>query len=123
MLKRGLITYTQNQRKAKSKLDCEIEEPRQLVCSPQFTVVLTPTQVVVALGGSRILDGVEFLGPMGDGFTWANCYTVDIRETATESILSASIRDNQLRLKTMVRRTWRLDMVNPSEWVIDDHGW
>lgn len=80
--------------------------------------MLSDTRAVVALGARPVLGGTEMLGIIGGRFTPANSYSINIRDPASERILSARVERRELCIETAKGNSWRIDLSDPREWNI-----
>ena len=96
------------------RLDVKAENTLRLLCSEGFTVILSEKMAYVAIGGTDILGGKEWLGRLGDEFTWANSYEVDFPEglAAADAARSASIVGMELRVFSG-GKAWHIDLSDP----------
>lgn len=96
------------------KLDVKVKGSDLLLCSNSFTVLLAKDTVYVAIGGLDILDGREWFGKLGDRFTWANSYELDLPPGigAADRIGFATIVENRLRILGG-KKAWSIDLGDP----------
>lgn len=96
------------------KLDVKAEGSDTLLCSSAYTVLLAKDKAYVAIGGADLMDGREFLGQLGDRFTWANSYELDIsemRESGGDRRFATLVGG---RLCIMADgRTWSIALLDP----------
>lgn len=106
------LTYHNGKSKKSINLDMEAADAEKLVCSADYTVVITPKYAVVALGGEAVLSGIEGFGYLG----FVNSYGIEIHPNIPdEGITGGRIMGNSLEVTTR-ERIWEINFVNPEAW-------
>ncbi len=102
------------------ELDTKVKNPWKLICSDQYTAILTPSVAVISLGGVPLSEGVEVFGELMGIVYPSNAYSINIKGPISEGIRKedASIEDQELVLPTRPSRKWSIDMSNPAVWKI-----
>lgn len=109
------ITYTTtSQHRGHLLLDVKILHVNSLICSEDFTVMLSPNDVIVTLGAQNILGGVEMLGFIGNSLVLANSYEVRLTPVnADGGVEKAKLDGKTLTLTSKNGHEWQLDLSNP----------
>ncbi len=96
-------------------LDIDVRGAISLMCSGEFTAILTTGSVVVSLGGDAILQGREMLGAIGGRFLPANSYEVSLRRVNSEDggVAHCALREGFLEIESRGGNAWRLDLADP----------
>lgn len=111
------VSYSDSShRRATLRLDVAVEGPRELICSSDFTVVLTQDAAAVALGGDAVMDGREMLGAISGQLVAANSYEVSFRRIISESGGVSSVRllpGRTLSVAGADGSSWTMDLGDP----------
>gem|GEM_PF-3880708 len=111
------LTYQNDEGRRSIFLDAQVDGATEVHCSDRYTVIVSPTDVIIALGGESVLSEREMLGMMGARMVHSNSYSIGISEFAQEGVTEVQIRESLLVLSTKEGR-WSLDMSNPDRWRI-----
>lgn len=116
----GTLSYSDRSHQAGIRLDVPLSAGRSIHCSSDITVVMTMESAVVALGGRAVLDGRLSLGSIGEIFTLANSYSLDLGQITEEDggRLSERVVDGRLHVSSVRGREWTIDLLNPGRWDI-----
>ncbi|MBN1169592.1 hypothetical protein JXA56_01075 [Candidatus Micrarchaeota archaeon] len=117
-LENNSLSYTSGDAKKTIPLDMPVRDAYEIICSDYYTVILTPKDLVVSLGGNPILEGSEMLGQLSGRFVPANCYSLNIEEPTSEQIVAASITGEQFTITTKAGNKWSVVLSDPSRWNI-----
>ncbi len=110
------LTYTVNGKTASIELDYKIQHAELLVCSTDFSVVLSDRKVVVSLGGRKILNDWTSLRQMGNfGFLAVNSYAAEL-PGEMGGIIGIGIAGNKM-LVNAKNGSWKTELIEPdSTW-------
>ncbi len=105
--------------------------PEKIVCGDIRSYLLTPTHVVITLGGLSVFGGQQALGLMNDELIIPNTIALDIRPIAKQEILlslvvfntkiindgsdTQSMTDDDLYLFTRLGKLWVLPLTTPTK--------
>ena len=111
------LTYTTPEESKTIKLDVEMFDidfiPKELICSPGFTVAIGGDQhLLVSIGSERMLLGLNMLGELNNELTAANSYYLDITNIRKEGLESVFIDGSTLVFVTK-EKIWEIDMTSP----------
>ena len=100
------------------ELDVVVEDPREIMCFSQHTVIITPKTIVVSLGGESVMAGDQMLGELSGKFVPANSYALPIEEIAAEGITGKFLKGSEFSLTTNAGNRWTVDLTDPVKWSI-----
>ncbi|MEW6722298.1 MAG: hypothetical protein AB1324_03485 [Candidatus Micrarchaeota archaeon] len=102
------------------RVDVDVHAAARLHCSGQVSVIITQNSAVVTLGGDAVLEGREIFGMMGNSFTLANSYSLDLMQIDEEDGRRTGERlvGSRLSVSTASGRQWNIDLFDPSRWEI-----
>jgi len=112
------LTYSKGKASAAVTLDYPVlQEPERILCSEGFTLVLSASRAIVALGGKDILEGKSYLSLAPGHPILRNSYGVPIEEPRGEGILFTWISEgHEFNIATAQGNLWSFDMRDPREW-------
>ncbi|MFH1520992.1 MAG: hypothetical protein ABID61_05070 [Candidatus Micrarchaeota archaeon] len=115
ILSGNTITYaTTSNHQGKSVLDVTVVRIDSLICSDEFTVMLSPDRAIVSLGAQNVLDGVEMLGFLGNSLVLANSYEVGLPPVNEDGgIEKARVDGKMLIITSKNGNEWQIDLSNP----------
>ncbi|NYZ74577.1 hypothetical protein H0O00_05515 [Candidatus Micrarchaeota archaeon] len=118
IFKDNALTYKGPNSEKTIELDTKVENPLKIICSDEYTAILTPDRVVISLGGKRLItDQVEVFWTFMERFYPSNMYAIGITEIMAEGIKEASIKAHNLVIQTS-NREWTVDLSYPAKWEI-----
>lgn len=112
------LSYKAGDAKKEIRLDLQVRDAYDIVCSDYYTVILTPKDMVVSLGGNPIMEGREMLGALSGKFVPANCYSLNIEEPTSEQIAATSISGEHFTITTKAGNNWSIVLSDPVKWSI-----
>ncbi len=116
------LIYSTDQKKASTDLDFEAGQLDAFHCSSSFTVILSEDHAIVAIGGRKVLDGINLLGPVSGKFREANAYRLPIREARSEKIKHSYLSDGGGRFHIVTEKAhWSITLSDPEEWDYKEH--
>jgi hypothetical protein len=111
------VTYSDiSGAEATLRLDVRIETPQNLLCSQNYSVIVTPTTAVVALGANDIFSRHEMMGYLGSRFIPANSIEISLSPIIHEGgFTGEQISRDQLSISAKNGRLWIISLSNPFE--------
>lgn len=95
-------------------LDVTVLSFESVICSEDFTVMLSPDRVTVTLGAQDVLDGTKMLGFVGNSLVFANSYQVLLSPVnADGGVKKARLDGKTLTLHSNNGHAWQLDLSDP----------
>ncbi|MFH1785644.1 MAG: hypothetical protein ABH842_04405 [Candidatus Micrarchaeota archaeon] len=114
----GYVTYSSNNsgQIGELKLDVDLFNPQEILCSDKFTVIFDNDFAIVALGSEKILEGVPSFGVVSGSFVAANSYKLRLGLIMEDGgINKTSIDGNTLTVFSNNGNSWQLDLSNPHD--------
>lgn len=99
--------------KAFLNLDSPADDPQELICTAEHTVILNDRRIIVALGADDVLSGREMLGFLDGEFVPANSYSITVRGMGR--ITGGLVMGDRLHIRTADSRLWSIDLANPRQ--------
>jgi hypothetical protein len=102
-------------RRQSLRLDVKMEDGRALLCSADFTVIVAPERIAVAIGGDGILRGQEMLGIISGRFVPANSYEVSLRSIISEEggVAAPRLVGGSLEITSLRGNRWTIGLSDP----------
>lgn len=117
-LEGNILTYSYKQKSRAIVLDSPVIEPKNLICTEDYTVIMAKEHAIVARGAYRILMGAEALGSLGSTAPLNNSFALPIVKPAAEGIISSRLNGQTLEIQTNAGKIWSMDLENPVKWNI-----
>jgi hypothetical protein len=117
----GSCAFTQNSltfsdekgNQATILLDAQVKQPEKLMCSADYSVIITPDTAVVSMGADAVLEGKQSLGPVGKRFTLANMYELGMGNLPKAKGRTESLHGSTLTIRASYGMGWSIDLADP----------
>ncbi|MBI5046410.1 hypothetical protein HZC07_01625 [Candidatus Micrarchaeota archaeon] len=111
------LSYDRLGQKAGINLDVKVVgKIEDVICSDPYSVIITEDNAVVTMGRTRAIEGATMLGQVGEIFTGANSYKINIKKLRKIGIERVEVVGGQLLILTKDYTLWIVDLSNPKEW-------
>ncbi len=87
-----------------------VGSPEKIICGDVYSYIITPTHVLITLGGMRVFADHPILGIVGDELVDANVMGLDITPISKEGILMNLVVDDKLYAFTRIGKLWEIPL-------------
>jgi hypothetical protein len=104
-------------------LDVKVRAPSRILCTDDYTIIMTPGSAVLSLGADAVLEGRESLGCLGSVLSrceggrslLVNSVEINLAPLSREDggFSGERISGDQLSIRTARGRTWTLALSDP----------
>jgi hypothetical protein len=110
---KGLLTYS-GEKKVTIKLDSKLKNPTELICSGDFSVLISGNNAIIALGADDVLENDSRM--MRIPFAPFNSYILRNLTGSSAAVAKATVQGDRLTIETDGGEGWQKRLSDEGAW-------